>query len=189
MSIRRFEYKQGPSSKFWEIKIDTNTKTLTTTWGRIGTSGTSNNKSFTDITELSKEYASLINGKLNKGYKEVVPQPSQTTNGSFLNPELAVTLGEDLINSIKSDVIGSVYQSSTDTKKLDFYFTHNARNKTSHVDNRGAIEDTLTKHLENYRDIVKRVSVNRKRISLTLREKGVYVFLRDLPDIRRILKN
>ena len=42
--MRRFEYKDQKSDKFWEIKQTANE--ITTNWGRIGTNGQSKTKEF-----------------------------------------------------------------------------------------------------------------------------------------------
>jgi predicted DNA-binding WGR domain protein len=41
--MRRFEFKEGSSSKFWEVSVSGNT--LTVRFGRIGTEGQEKTKS------------------------------------------------------------------------------------------------------------------------------------------------
>ncbi len=66
---RRFELSDGKSNKFWEIAIaDTD---VTVRFGRIGTQGQTQTKSFPDGTAASKHAAKLVEEKLGKGYKEV----------------------------------------------------------------------------------------------------------------------
>ena len=67
---RRFEYVGGASAKFWEI-----TQVLTEVnvrYGRMGTNGQQQTKSFED-TETAKRHAEkLIGEKIRKGYVECV---------------------------------------------------------------------------------------------------------------------
>ena len=66
---RRFEYKGGGSNKFWEIELkDT---CFTTTYGRIGTGGTSNTKEWHSSTVARAEYNKIVRSKEKKGYREV----------------------------------------------------------------------------------------------------------------------
>ena len=50
MTARRFEFVEGTSSKFWEISTDGNN--VTVRYGRIGTNGQSQTKSFTSPTRI-----------------------------------------------------------------------------------------------------------------------------------------
>jgi len=66
---RRFEFREGRSSKFWEIEVtgtDHNVR-----FGRIGTSGQSQTKSFSSKAAAQKDAARLIAEKQRKGYGEV----------------------------------------------------------------------------------------------------------------------
>ncbi len=68
MVKRRFTFVEGSSSKFWEIEVSGNK--FTTTWGKLGTSGQSVQKSFSSDEEAQKEAQKLINEKTRKGYVE-----------------------------------------------------------------------------------------------------------------------
>ncbi len=63
---QRFELSDGTHNKFWEVEV--NATSLTTSWGRIGTSGQSKAKSFANAAMAEKERAVLIREKLAKGY-------------------------------------------------------------------------------------------------------------------------
>jgi predicted DNA-binding WGR domain protein len=67
-STRRFEFVSGPSRKFWEISTSGNS--FTVRFGRLGTSGQSQTKSFKDDAGARREAESLIAQKLKKGYVE-----------------------------------------------------------------------------------------------------------------------
>lgn len=66
--MRRFELIEGNSSKFWEIEQAG--RDLNIRWGRIGTAGQSQTKSFDDGTKAATALNKLVSEKTGKGYKE-----------------------------------------------------------------------------------------------------------------------
>jgi len=66
--LRHFEYVQGSSSKFWEIRLEGDR--FTTRWGRIGTNGQTTLKTFSSHNEARREHDALVAEKLKKGYVE-----------------------------------------------------------------------------------------------------------------------
>ena len=67
--MRRFEFNEGTSNKFWEVDVKGNT--LTVTFGRIETKGQSKTKDFSTPEKATAEMEKLILEKTNKGYKEL----------------------------------------------------------------------------------------------------------------------
>ncbi len=67
--MRRFEFRDGSSAKFWAIEVDGTT--ITTRWGRIGTDGQTKSKAFADTAAAEKAAAKQIAGKVKKGYAEI----------------------------------------------------------------------------------------------------------------------
>jgi len=67
--MRRFEFQEGTSSKFWEVELSG--VDVTTTWGRIGTAGQSKTKSFATPAKAQAEHDALVKEKVGKGYVEV----------------------------------------------------------------------------------------------------------------------
>ncbi len=65
----RFEFREGHSSKFWEIDVTGTDHTVR--FGRIGTNGQSQTKSFSSEAVAQKDAARLIAEKQLKGYREV----------------------------------------------------------------------------------------------------------------------
>jgi len=65
----RYEFKEGTSSKFWEITLDGSA--FTTKYGKIGTDGQETIKEWDDDDKAKKEYDKLIAEKTKKGYKLV----------------------------------------------------------------------------------------------------------------------
>jgi DNA ligase-1 len=67
---RRFEFVEGSSAKFWEIT--TNDNSVTVRYGRIGTGGQEQTKTFGDAAAAQKHADKLIAEKTSKGYIEGV---------------------------------------------------------------------------------------------------------------------
>jgi len=67
--MRRFEFSDGKSNKFWEIEVAGSG--FTTRHGRIGTDGRETSKQFGSPAAAAKQAASAIASKLKKGYAEV----------------------------------------------------------------------------------------------------------------------
>jgi len=79
--MRRFELIEGTSSKFWEI--EQTGRDLNIRWGRIGTAGQHQTKSFADHSKASAALDKLIHEKTRKGYAE-----TRTDVGEHLCPGL-----------------------------------------------------------------------------------------------------
>jgi len=67
--MRRFEFSDSTSNKFWEV--DVKGKTLNVTFGKIGTKGQSKPKDFATPEKANAEMEKLIKEKTGKGYVEV----------------------------------------------------------------------------------------------------------------------
>jgi DNA ligase-1 len=66
---RRFEFVEGSSAKFWEVCVAG--VDVTVNWGRLGTSGQSQTKTFDTAEAATKHATKLIGEKTKKGYQEV----------------------------------------------------------------------------------------------------------------------
>lgn len=75
--MRRFEFAEGKSSKFWEIGLQGNL--VTTRFGRIGAEGQTQTKSFPTDAEAQDNHDKLIAEKLRKGYLEVASKADLPT--------------------------------------------------------------------------------------------------------------
>jgi uncharacterized protein (TIGR02996 family) len=64
--MARYEFSEGSSNKFWEIKLAG--KSFTTTYGKIGTDGQTTIKTFKSDEEAKKEHDKLVAEKTKKGY-------------------------------------------------------------------------------------------------------------------------
>jgi len=67
--MRRFEFSDSTSNKFWEV--DVKGKTLNVTFGKIGTKGQSKPKDFATPEKAKAEMEKLIKEKTGKGYMEI----------------------------------------------------------------------------------------------------------------------
>jgi DNA ligase-1 len=67
--VRRFEYRDDASAKFWEI--DRQGTVVTTRWGRLGSDGTRTIKDLGSEAKALAEVDKQIRGKTGKGYAEV----------------------------------------------------------------------------------------------------------------------
>jgi DNA ligase-1 len=65
---RYFEFTEDTSNKFWEISQADNS--LTTRWGRIGSTGQNKTKTFADEKAAANAVAKLIEQKTDEGYVE-----------------------------------------------------------------------------------------------------------------------
>ena len=68
MAARYFEFIGGNSRKFWEITVTGSE--VTVRFGRIGTDGQSQTKSFADEAAAARHAETLIAAKTKKGYVE-----------------------------------------------------------------------------------------------------------------------
>jgi predicted DNA-binding WGR domain protein len=65
----RYEFVEGSSSKFWEITLSGTS--FTVRYGRIGSNGQTQEKSFPSAAKAKAEYDKLVKEKTGKGYVEV----------------------------------------------------------------------------------------------------------------------
>jgi predicted DNA-binding WGR domain protein len=67
--MRRFEFVEGSSAKFWVPELQGST--FIVTYGRIGTAGQRKEKAFPDEESAQREYERKVAEKVREGYKEV----------------------------------------------------------------------------------------------------------------------
>jgi uncharacterized protein (TIGR02996 family) len=70
----RYEFSEGSSNKFWEIKLDG--KAFTTTYGKLGSAGQTTIKTWKDAAQAQAEYDKLVAEKTKKGYELVGGKPA-----------------------------------------------------------------------------------------------------------------
>jgi uncharacterized protein (TIGR02996 family) len=67
--MRRYEFVEGSSKKFWEIELEG--ESFTTRWGRIGSEGQEKTQDFESAAEARKAHDKLVAEKEKKGYRLV----------------------------------------------------------------------------------------------------------------------
>lgn len=82
--MRRFEFAEGSSQKFWEIEL--RGPEFDVRWGRIGTSGQAQTKTFASDAKAQAEHDKLIKEKTGKGYVEVGASASSAPRVSAPTP-------------------------------------------------------------------------------------------------------
>jgi uncharacterized protein (TIGR02996 family) len=70
-TVRTFSYSDAKSHKFWNIELKGTS--FTVIFGRIGTAGQTQTKTFADEEKARKEHDKLVREKLGKGYIETTP--------------------------------------------------------------------------------------------------------------------
>ena len=73
-------YQDGSSNKFWNVKVEGNTHTVT--YGRAGTNGSSKTKEFADEAAALKDAQKQANGKKRKGYVEAATKAKVVWDGN-----------------------------------------------------------------------------------------------------------
>ncbi|MBE9602364.1 DUF6493 family protein [Pedobacter sp. MC2016-24] len=81
---KHLKYIDGNSDKFWQIEV--NGSDYTVTYGKNGTSGTSQTKTFTDSDTCLKMAEKLFNEKIKKGYSESGEVVTGTSASKTKNP-------------------------------------------------------------------------------------------------------
>ncbi|HEX8705020.1 MAG TPA: WGR domain-containing protein [Myxococcaceae bacterium] len=89
--MRRFEFVEGSSSKFWVPELQGST--FIVTYGRIGTAGQRKEKAFPDEESARREYERKVAEKLREGYQEVAgeggaPAPASAPEKKAPPPKL-----------------------------------------------------------------------------------------------------
>ena len=76
--FRRFEFSEGSSNKFWEVKVEGEQQIIR--FGKIGTAGQAKEKDFDSGSEAKADTKKLIAEKTGKGYAEVGGAPKAPSN-------------------------------------------------------------------------------------------------------------
>ena len=71
ITTRHFEYIGGTSAKFWQVTVAA--RSVSIRYGRIGTNGQSQTKSFQSEAEAQRFAEKQCSAKAAKGYLELVP--------------------------------------------------------------------------------------------------------------------
>ncbi|PRP93503.1 WGR domain-containing protein [Enhygromyxa salina] len=83
--VRRFEFKDSRSYKFWEIEVDG--VSFTARYGKVGTDGQTQTKSFASADKAAAAAEKKIQEKVRKGYAEVGSAPASPAKQDAAEPE------------------------------------------------------------------------------------------------------
>ena len=72
MANAALDFKDEKSNKFWNLESDN--KTFSTSWGRVGTFGQSQEKTFSSKDRCDREANKLIASKIKKGYVAAITE-------------------------------------------------------------------------------------------------------------------
>jgi len=97
--MRRFEFSDSTSNKFWEVEVKG--KTLNVTFGKIGTKGQSKPKDFATPEKAKAEMGKLIKEKTGKGYVEVGGKAVKAAKPAVGKKTSAGSMGEGLSKAEK----------------------------------------------------------------------------------------
>lgn len=122
--MRRFEYTDERSSKFWEIEQEGSS--VTTRWGKIGAKGQTKTKDFGAEEKAAAQLAKQVAAKVKKGYAEIgegaappktgakASKGSRKVSGAAQKKRAAPTEGgQDLADGEETQVPGSGSRSYT----------------------------------------------------------------------------
>ncbi|WP_437309267.1 WGR domain-containing protein [Sorangium sp. So ce388] len=78
--MRRFEFVQGTSAKFWMADVDD--RTFIVVYGRLGTAGQRKEKTFPTAEAAARELEKKVAEKLREGYQEVAAEGGAPAGGA-----------------------------------------------------------------------------------------------------------
>jgi uncharacterized protein (TIGR02996 family) len=81
--MRTFQFSDAKSHKFWNIDVQGNA--FTVTYGKIGTAGQTQTKTFKDAATAQAEADKLVKEKTKKGYVETTPKASASEEDAFVS--------------------------------------------------------------------------------------------------------
>jgi uncharacterized protein (TIGR02996 family) len=91
--MRRFEFRDGKSAKFWAIELAG--RSFTVTYGKIGSAGQTQTKDFPDEARAQKAHDKLVTEKLAKGYQETTAAPAPAATPATPSPAAATAAGAE----------------------------------------------------------------------------------------------
>jgi predicted DNA-binding WGR domain protein len=126
MSKREFHFISGASNKFWAIEM--NGDSFDVTYGKIGTDGTKQTKSFADAAAATKAYNKLVLEKTSKGYVEI--GAAVASGGKDKNASIADASKTDASEGL-SELYFSTTQNINDIGNLKTFIGQKIANYTS----------------------------------------------------------
>ena len=153
--MRRFEFEEGSSHKFWEIEVEGNAYTVR--YGKVGTEGQVQTKTFKDAAKAEAEAQKKIAEKTKKGYAEVdapagaSSKPSSDKDGAR-NQELELAICEAPDDVSAWQVYADWLQSKGDPwgERLSLGIAHAAAKGAEKTKLKKAIDKLEKEHHETF---------------------------------------
>ena len=101
--MRTFQFSDARSHKFWQIEVSG--KSFTVTYGKVGTAGQTQTKTFPTPQKARDEADKLIKEKLKKGYTETTPKATASTGEALeaVSQNAALTSGRDELDLLPDE--------------------------------------------------------------------------------------
>jgi predicted DNA-binding WGR domain protein len=115
--LRRFEFVDEKSNKFWEISLSG--PLVSVKFGRIGTDGQIQTKSFSSDAEAQSNYDKLIAEKKRKGYQEVASAAEQDFSVKQMDESLFWKVIHDSKRGSEGDIEAQLESLEEKLQKLD----------------------------------------------------------------------
>jgi uncharacterized protein (TIGR02996 family) len=156
--MRRFEFEEGSSHKFWEIVVEDNSYTVR--YGKVGTEGQVQTKTFKDAAKAETEANKKIAEKTKKGYAEVeveapaagtASKPGAAKDGAR-NPELEQGIHDAPEDSAAWQVYADWLQSEGDPwgERLSLGLAHAGAKGAEKAKLKKAIDKLDEQHRETF---------------------------------------
>ncbi|MBM9500793.1 DUF4132 domain-containing protein [Leptospira sp. 201903071] len=133
-------YQDASSNKFWNIEVAGNT--FTVTYGKIGTGGQTQTKSFDTDEKCLKEAQKLLSEKLKKGYQNSGDVGGITSFDSFESGEKKTVKGKTEDKDTKIQIKPDVMNNGATLPKI----AEEKRNKTETSSTNGSSEKSHSKN-------------------------------------------
>ena len=116
--MRRLEYKDAKSHKFWELEVEG--EAYTVRYGKVGTDGQTQTKTCASPAKAAAEGTKKLESKIKKGYAEVAIDKAAAAKRAALegprNPALEAGIFDDPSNDDAWQVYGDWLQSQQDVR-------------------------------------------------------------------------
>ena len=129
MIKKRLEFNDGKSAKFWQVAVDGDT--VTTQWGKIGTTGQSKTKSYDSPAAAEKDALKQENAKMKKGYLRAPPHRSSIEDQKLRAPIAPVCSSSELATetSSNSELSDRKISDTIQEQTTSLYFTSGSSDK------------------------------------------------------------
>jgi uncharacterized protein (TIGR02996 family) len=153
--MRRFEYEDSKSHKFWEVTVEGNA--FTVRYGKVGTEGQTQTKSYKDAAKAAVEAEKKVAEKTKKGYVEVEAKADASggaaaNKASARNPDLEQPIFDDPGNQQAWSVYADWLQGQGDPwgERLSLSLAHASAKGPEKAKIKKALDKHDEQHLEDF---------------------------------------